>query len=195
MRIKPNKGCTNVWSVTRLVSMKLIVQIKGSVCFDWIWFPEINFRKIARLAALENSVKLKTFSVWPENTQKTTEIWFSRYFRFKHFPETRTSSHKLSPRTRTSSRLSPSALLSHGSALWSLHCAGTTHTDAPRSRSRRTGTAPIDVDHDRDRADRHRSRDRLDRDHRNQRDRDRDLADLARSVDRRFARRDRKSVV
>ena len=124
----------------------------GSVCFDWIWFPEINFRKIARLAALENSVKLKSFSVWPENMQKTTEIGFSRYFCFKHFPETRTSSHKLSPRTRTrtSSRLSPSALLSHGSALWSLHCAGTTHTDAPRSRSRR----------DRNCADRRRSRSR-----------------------------------
>ena len=38
-----------------------------------------------------------------------TEIGFSRYFRFKHFPETRTSSHHahalLSPRTRTRTAL------------------------------------------------------------------------------------------
>ena len=75
-------------------------------------------------------------------------------------------------------------------ALSSLHCVGTTHTDAPRSQSRR----------DRNCADRRRSRSRstlraiaiapigVDRDHRNQRDCDRDLADLARSVDCRFAR-------
>ena len=85
-------------------------------------------------------------------------------------------SHAWAPHTRT--------------VLSSLHCSnphtepnGTTHTDAPRSRSRRSpelrrstlitiAIAPIGVD----------------RDHRNQRDCDRDLVDLARSVDRCFAR-------
>ena len=79
---------------------------------------------MGRLAALENSVKLKSFSVWPENKQITTEIGFSRYFRFKHFPETRTAlsqaltththcSLKLSPRTRTALTTHTHKLSSH----------------------------------------------------------------------------------
>ena len=101
-----------------------------------------------------------------------TEIDFSCYFHFKSFP----------PLSHTHEPLTQALFCQAFTASSSLHCAGTTHTDAPRSRSRRSpelrrstsitiAIAPIGVD----------------RDHRNQRDCDRDLADLARRGDRHFA--------
>ena len=122
-----------------------------------------------------NSVKLKIFSIWPKIQPKTTEIIFSPYFHFKHFP--------LLSHTHSS--------LTHALPLSKLHCSnphiepnGTIHTDAPRSRSCRSSElrrstsitiaiAPIDVD----------------RDHQNRQDCDCDLADLARSIDRDCDRR------
>ena len=99
-----------------------------------------------------------------------TEIDFSRYFHFKSFP----------PLSHTHEPLTHALLCQAFTAPSSLHCAGTTHTDAPQSRSRRSpelrrstlcviAIAPIGVD----------------RDHRNQQDCN---CDLARSVNRRFAR-------
>ena len=115
---------------------------------------------------------------WPKNQPKTTEIDFSRYFHFKSFP----------PLSHTHEPLRHALLCQAFTAPSSLHCAGTSHTDAPRSQTRPSpelcrstsitiaiasiGITPIGVD----------------RDHQNQRDCDRDLADLARSVDWRFAR-------
>ena len=96
------------------------------------------------------------FSVWPKNQPKTTEIDFSRYFHFKSFP----------PLSHTHEPLTHALLCQAFTAPSSLHYAGTTHTDAPRSRSRWSPklrrltsiTIAINASCDRDRADRRRLR-------------------------------------